>query len=74
MSNKYRKIVEEILNLGGIKINGTDPWDIQVHHEGFYKRALTEGELGAGESYMDGWWDAERVDEFIFRIRSARLD
>src|ERR1035437_923625 len=74
MKNTYKKITEEILGLAGVKINGNDPWDIQVHNDEFYRRAITEAELGVGESYMDGWWDAEQVDEFIYRILSAHLD
>ena len=74
MKNTYKKITEEILELAGVKINGHDPWDIQVHNDEFYRRAITEAELGIGESYMDGWWDAERVDEFMYRILSAHLD
>jgi cyclopropane-fatty-acyl-phospholipid synthase len=72
--NNYKKLTEEILGLAGIKINGSDPWDIQVHDEGFYRRAITEGQLGVGESYMDGWWDAEKVDELIYRILKAKVD
>jgi len=74
MKNIYKKITEEILGLAGVKINGSDPWDIQVHNDGFYRRAITEAELGIGESYMEMWWDAEKVDEFIYRILSAQLD
>ncbi len=74
MSHKYQKIVEKILDLCDIKINGDNPWDIQVDNNEFYKRIITEGELGLGESYMDGWWDAEKVDETIFRILRAKLD
>lgn len=74
MSKNIQKIVETILASAGIKINGGDVWDIQVHNDGFFKRAITEGELGVGESYMEGWWDAERVDETISRILRARLD
>ncbi len=74
MRNNYKKLTEEILGLAGIKINGSDPWDIQVHDEGFYRRAITEGQLGVGESYMDGWWDAEKVDELIYRILKAKVD
>jgi cyclopropane-fatty-acyl-phospholipid synthase len=72
--NKYKKITEEILDFAGVKINGGNPWDINVHNEDFYKRAITEGELGIGESYMDGWWDAEKVDELICKILQAQLD
>jgi cyclopropane-fatty-acyl-phospholipid synthase len=74
VSNNYKRLTEEILGLAGIKINGSDPWDIQVHNEGFFRRAITEGELGVGESYMDGWWDAEKVDELIYKILKAKVD
>ena len=74
MSNKYKNIAEEILELAGVKINGSNPWHIQVHNNGFYKRAITERELGMGESYMAGWWDAEKIDELIHRILTAQLD
>ena len=68
MDNKCKKITKEILELAGININGSNPWDIQIHNDRFYRRAISEGELGIGESYMDGWWDSEKIDEFIYRI------
>jgi cyclopropane-fatty-acyl-phospholipid synthase len=71
---KYRKTVQDILALAGVEINGSNPWDIAVHNDGFYRKVLTEGELGIGESYMDNWWDAGKVDELIFKIVSARLE
>ena len=48
--NKYKKITWTILALTGIQSNGIQPWDIQVHSGEFYRRALTESELGIGES------------------------
>lgn len=74
MKNNYKKIAEDILALAGVKINGDNPWDITVHNNEFYRRAITEGELGVGESYMDCWWDSEKIDEFIFQILKAQLD
>lgn len=74
MNHSYKKITEEILELAGVKINGSNPWDIQIHNDEFYRKAITEAELGIGESYMDGWWDAERVDELIYKILIAQLD
>jgi cyclopropane-fatty-acyl-phospholipid synthase len=71
---KYKKTVQDILALAGVEINGSNPWDIAVHNDGFYRKVLTEGELGIGESYMDNWWDAGKVDELIFKIVSARLE
>jgi len=74
MNNKYKKRAEEILGFAGVQINGSNPWDIQSHNDEFYRRAITEGELGIGESYMDCWWDAEKVDELICKILRAQLD
>jgi cyclopropane-fatty-acyl-phospholipid synthase len=74
MKNKYQIITQEILALAGVKINGNNPWDIRINNDEFYRRAITEGELGIGESYMDGWWDCERLDEFICRVVRAQLD
>ena len=69
-----QEIVAGLLSQAGISINGKQPWDIQVHDERFYRRVLSETELGLGESYMDGWWDCEALDEFINKILRARLD
>jgi cyclopropane-fatty-acyl-phospholipid synthase len=74
MKNNYKILVTDILSLAGVNINGSNPWDIRVLNDEFYRKAITEGELGVGESYMDGWWDAERVDEFICRILREKLD
>lgn len=73
-SNKFEKTLKDILSLADIEINGSNPWDIQVHNKKFYKRVLSEAELGLGESYMDGWWDCEKLDELGFRIIRANLD
>jgi len=73
MNSRYQKITEMVLDLAGVKINGSNLWDIQVYDERFYKRAITEVELGMGESYMDGWWDAADIDALIFRIVRADL-
>jgi cyclopropane-fatty-acyl-phospholipid synthase len=74
MRNKYKSITEEILALTGVKINGSNPWDLRINNDEFYRRAITEGELGIGESYMDGWWDCDKPDELICQILKAQLD
>ena len=73
-SNRYENLAKEILSFAGVEINGSNPWDIQVHNKDFYKRAITEAELGIGESYMDALWDCEKLDEMIYRIIKVRLD
>lgn len=75
MSETYfRKKIEELLSLADVKIGGTRPWDIHVHNNGLYARVLSEGSLGLGESFMEGWWDCPRVDGFFFRLLRAHLD
>lgn len=68
-----RSIVEDLLAIGDIQINGSRPWDVQVHDERFYKRVLTEDSLGLGESYMEGWWDADELDSFFYRLLGIDL-
>ena len=72
-TSTLQKNISDILATAGIKINGSDPWDIQIYNDGFYKRVIREGSLGLGESYMDGWWDCKKLDEFIFRVMDADL-
>jgi cyclopropane-fatty-acyl-phospholipid synthase len=67
-------IVENLLDLAGVKVDGPNPWDIQVNDDRFYARVLKDKNLGLGESYMDGWWDCDRLDEFMHRIIACRLD
>jgi cyclopropane-fatty-acyl-phospholipid synthase len=63
-----REIIQKILEPADVKINGGRVWDIKVNDERFYDRVLTKGTLGLGESYVDGWWDCEEIDEMIYRI------
>lgn len=65
--------VESLLNMADVEINGSRSWDIQVHDQRFFRRVLADTSLGLGESYMDGWWSCERLDELIYRILRARL-
>jgi cyclopropane-fatty-acyl-phospholipid synthase len=67
-TDKVKKIVQDILSPAGITINGNQPWDIQINNEQFYQRVLSDGSLGLGESYMDGWWDCEHLDDFFCKI------
>ena len=67
------KAIAHIMSRGGVRFNGDRTWDLQVHHPRFYRRLLKEGNLGAGESYVDGWGDAAALDEFFCRVHRADL-
>ena len=57
-----------------IRVGGDRPWDIRVHNEGLYKRVLREGTLGAGEAYLEGWWDCDQLDVMFCKALHAHLE
>lgn len=59
---------QKILSSADIAINGERPSDILVHNHDLFSRVLTQGSLGLGESYMDGWWDSNALDQFFFKL------
>lgn len=72
--NHWYRIVHELLDKADIEINGSRSWDIQVKNPDFFKRVLQEGSLGLGESYMDGWWECDRLDIFFHHVLKHKLD
>jgi cyclopropane-fatty-acyl-phospholipid synthase len=73
-NQKSELIVRNLFELANVEVNGKNPWDIQVHNPQFFSRVLQETSLGLGESYMEGWWDCDALDDFFFRILMANLD
>ncbi|PWW05784.1 cyclopropane fatty acyl phospholipid synthase [Mangrovibacter plantisponsor] len=72
--NEWFRIVSELLSRAGVAINGNSPADIQVKNPDFFKRILQQGSLGLGESYMDGWWDCDRLDLFFTKVLRNGLE
>jgi cyclopropane-fatty-acyl-phospholipid synthase len=70
---KFQDTAQQLLSVAGIKINGNNPWDISVHNDKFYQVVLSQITLGLGESYMDGWWDCAKLDEFFSRVIRAQI-
>lgn len=72
--SKSEAFLKELFKKAGITINGKKPWDIQVLDSRFYDRAISDGSLGFGESYMDGWWTTKQLEETAARIFRARIN
>lgn len=68
-----KKMVKKKLLSVDIDIEGQRPWDIQIKDDRFYSKVLTEGSLGMGESFMNGWFDSKKLDESICKIMSSPL-
>lgn len=73
MSAKFKSFISDLLAQIDVQIGGSRPWDIQIHDERIYNRIMTQGSLGLGEAYMDGWWDSEAVDQFLYRVLTGQL-
>ena len=71
---KAKTVIVDLAAKAGVVVNGSHPWDIQVHNEKIYSRVVQQPYLGLGESYMDGWWDCDQLDEFFFRVLRTDLD
>ncbi|PTL90742.1 cyclopropane-fatty-acyl-phospholipid synthase [Halomonas litopenaei] len=67
-NNRPRLIIEQLLEGSGIRLNGPEPHDIQIYHPDLFARILHQGTLGLGEAYMDGWWEARRIDQLAHRL------
>ena len=71
--SRARRRLTRLFAEAGVEVDGTNPWDVQVHDERFFGRVIAHGSLGLGESYMDGWWYARDLDGFLYRVVTARL-
>lgn len=72
-NNKFRLKLEKLLEGSNITFNGDNPWDIRVYNADLYERILTQGSVGMGEAYMDGWWDSDQLDELFCKICLAKI-
>src|SRR5689334_14955995 len=71
--SRGRALLADAFASAGIKIDGPDPWDLQVLDDRFYERVIEQGTLGLGESYMDGWWECAAIDQMTERALSRGL-
>ena len=68
MGNVFKKQAQALLEIADVRVGGGRPWDIEVHDERLYRRAILGGTLGFGEAYMDGWFDAPELDRMFERL------
>lgn len=68
------RFLTDLLAKADVRINGDRPWDVKVHNPALFRRIMSAGTLGAGESYMDGWWDCEQLDVLFDKVMAAGLE
>jgi cyclopropane-fatty-acyl-phospholipid synthase len=67
------EIVRDALARAGVTLGGHAPWDVRINDPRVYQRILRQGSLGVGESFTDGWWDCDALDQMIDRLVRARV-
>lgn len=73
--SKLVKLAGELLGKAQIGINGERPWDMQLNDVKTLEEAVLRGNLGLGEAYVAGGWEARQLDEFFNRLlRSGAED
>ena len=72
--NTAEVTIRGLLELAGIEVNGSNAYDLQVNDPAFYRRLLSGGPLGLGETYMDGLWDCPALDVLICKVLRADLE
>ena len=68
------RLVQELLAKADVRLNGNRPHDIRIYRPQFFDKVLSRWSLGLGESYMDGDWDCDALDQCIARLLIADLD
>jgi cyclopropane-fatty-acyl-phospholipid synthase len=72
-SRRARDLCVEMLGEAGVTVGGTAPGDVTIHDERVWARILRDGTLGAGEAYVDGWWDSAALDQTIHRLQGLKV-
>ncbi|HEY1550955.1 MAG TPA: cyclopropane fatty acyl phospholipid synthase [Kofleriaceae bacterium] len=71
---RARERTEALLVESGVRVDGDEPWDPIIKHPRVFPRLVRDGTLGLGESYVDGDWDCEALDELATRVLRAGID
>lgn len=74
LQNLLKKQLNKKLAPAKISFNGPHKWDPQVNDPRLYQRIFTQGTLGLGEAYMEGWWDCQSLDQFFYRLLRNKIN
>lgn len=65
--------LQKVLESCDVVLDGTRPWDPQIHDVRLFRRVMLDGTRGVGDAYVDGWWDCDALDDLFARILRANL-
>lgn len=70
---RAKALLDSLMRQAGIEIGGTGPASVRILNEDAYEIALIRGFTGLREAYVDGLWDAERLDVVTDKMLSHRV-
>ena len=73
MSIAAKRFVLDRLDKAGILVGPVSEADVAIHDDRLFDSLLRGGTLALGESYMDGWWDAEPLDGLLFKLAKGQV-
>jgi cyclopropane-fatty-acyl-phospholipid synthase len=65
------RLVRDTFTGCSIDVGGARPWDLRVRDRSFYRRMLRNPALELGETYLDGLWECDAIDEMVYRLYAA---
>ena len=68
-----KRPLERLLEATGITLDGNGPTSVRVLDDRVFHAAATRGLAGLRDAYVDGWWDADRLDVVTERLLSHRV-
>lgn len=68
-----KDLLNDFLAPCDIRINGSRPHDLQVVDNRFYRAVLNHGSLGLGETFIQGWWISNDIEELLYRLIQANI-
>jgi len=67
-----------VLNAADVQLGGDRAWDLQLPEPAAQRQliqaVLQRGSLGLGETYVEGLWDCEALDQLFTRLLLAQAD
>lgn len=68
-----KRVVSSFLEKAGVSVSNSKQTDIVVNDPSFFQDVLFRGSMGFGDSYIEGKWDSDNIDEVVSRVLSLGI-
>ncbi len=69
-----RQLLTRMLEKIGVRVQGSSSCNLRINDETVYDRIISGGRLALGESYVEGCWDCEDLEELFYRAIREGID